>query len=399
MADPYLLKDESVILATSKVMFRSVSLPALILTNKRILLIQTDGDKLSADEILLSKLRTAEIDEYATMDPVLMLSYVTGTGEVKQETLTFSEKDKKQRKEECGEWARKLNEQILPSLGEEITIRIPPSAKEPVRQPAAEPVSPVGAAFPAPAAGEESAAPPKTATVPPFASSPGEILAKHARLSGLTFPSMPPVPPELESPAPAPRRKLISIVTLVLVILAVVAGAFLCAQYLPVKPGGSSGLAVTTPAITTVATTVPTPVPTTPPTLTPTETVSPTPSPPQVLIPQTGVWVRVQYAGNFTGSIGEGANFRPVSGTGERFYQLATKTGIAKAIFQKQDGSGNLLTVDIYQNGASIQHRTTTAPKGEVNIQIEVKAASPTVTVMPNVTVTNVTMQKPEGTN
>jgi hypothetical protein len=42
----------------------------------------------------------------------------------------------------------------------------------------------------------------------------------------------------------------------------------------------------------------------------------------------------------------------------------------------------------MYQDGILIQRGTTTAPKGEVNIQIDLKTAVPTttVTVIPNVT-------------
>ena len=401
MAEPYFSKDESVILATDNMIFRSVSLPALVLTNKRILLIQIDGEDLSAEEIPLSKLRSAEVDEHAVTDPVLSLSYVTDNGEIRQETLRFLQQHGKQRKEECREWAKKLSEQIVPSFGEGTLFRRPLSPKEPVKEPAAGPVSPVGTVPPARATVGKSAKSPGAVSTPMAASSPREFLAKHDRPTGLAFPSLPRFSEsELpESPAPAPRRKFVAVAALVLVILAVIAIAFVSLQYLQQKPALPTGPAAPAPTIPAIITTVPTPVPMTPspttPPETPVETVSPMPSSPQVLIPQTGVWVRVQYPGNFTGLIGEGGNFRPVTGTGDRFYQMATKTGIVKAIIQKLDGSGDLLTVDIYQNGALIPGGTTTTPEGEVNIQIELKAASPTVTVMPNVTVTNVTMQKP----
>jgi len=44
-------------------------------------------------------------------------------------------------------------------------------------------------------------------------------------------------------------------------------------------------------------------------------------------------------------------------------------------IIQKEDTSGNRLTVDVYQDGTSIGRGTTMAPKGEVNFQVELKAA------------------------
>ena len=83
----------------------------------------------------------------------------------------------------------------------------------------------------------------------------------------------------------------------------------------------------------------------------------------------------MQYAGNFTGTVTAGAYFRSIEGSGDRFYQLSTKSGILGVIIQKEDTSGNRLTVDVYQNGTSIGHGTTVVPKGEVNFQAELKAA------------------------
>ena len=357
MINPYLSDDESILLAADSVEYKSVSLAA-VLTNKRILLIQSRGDDLSAEEIQLPTLHTAEADVSASLNPVIRVSFMVGSGPIQEETLTFSQKPNVQRVGERDTWVTALNEHIQPSL----------------------------------ASGPE----PAFAQAPPS----GDILAKHDRPAGLSFPAMPPMPEPLAEPPW--RRNFIRVAALIIVIIAVIGGAFYSMHYLqqqPALPSVPAAPAPTIPAVVTmVSTLVPmTPQPTTPPE-TPGETVSPAPSPLQVLIPQTGVWVRVQYPGNFTGSVGEGGNFRPVQGSGDRFYQISIKDGIVNAIFQKQEGSGNLLTVDIYQNGASIQHRTTTAPKGEVNIQIEVKAETPAPTLIPNVTATKVTTQKPEGT-
>jgi hypothetical protein len=411
MAEPYLSKDESIILATDNVIVRSVSLPALVLTNKRILLIQTDGEDISAEEIPLSKLRSAEVDKHAAPRPVLSLSYVTDTGEIQQETLTFLPKDGKQREEECGEWVKKLSEHIAPSFGEETLFRRPQSSQEPVMVSAAEPVSRAPTVRMTFAAGKENAAQPGTEGLSQKTSAPGEILAKHERLSGLIFPDVPPIAPEAEATAPAPRWKFVALAALVIVIIAVITGAFLFTQYLQPKPGQPPVPVTTAPAITRELTTVPTPVLTTPvapvsmanvsvtlspvPQETPPPTPTPTLSAPQIPVSQTGVWVRVQYAGKFTGSIGEGGAFRQVNGTGDQFYQLIAKKGIVHATIQKEDGSSGKLMADMYQNGALIEHRATTVPFGVVNIEIELKATTPAATVIPNVTATNVTIEKP----
>jgi hypothetical protein len=226
----------------------------------------------------------------------------------------------------------------------------------------------------------------------------GEILAKHDRPAGLSYPAMPPLPDsQLPEPPPSfPQRKLVGAVAIIIVIIAVIGGALYYTQFMQVKPAVPPIPVTTIPAMTTAATAAPVPVttapPETPPAPAPSETASPSPSPspsqPQVPVPPAGVWVRVNYPGNYTGTIGVGSSILPVADTGEHFYQLATKTGTIKAIIQKEDGSGNLLTVDMYQDGILIQRGTTTAPKGEVNIQIDLKTAVPTttVTVIPNVT-------------
>lgn len=428
MVDPHLSSDESVILAADRVVYKSVPL-ALILTSKRILLVSEKGGSLAAEEILLSKLRSAEIDRNAVPDPAIRLSFVTDRGETKHEVLIFSAIAGKQRKGDCEEWVQHLNEHILPSLGEEIPPKAPPSDHEQILRFGQEPTIPPVRIPLAPVASEKSTALEKTADTAPAAASKEEIMVKHGRPAGLVFPDMPPIPesPVPEPPAPAPHRKIIAVAAALIVVLAVIAGAVLLNPFLPAKPGATSPPAMT-PLITTAMPTVPTPVPTTlpptplttipvatePQTAVPTElpallstpspaespastivpsptatatlspaTPLPTPSPtaivtspaPQVIIPKTGVWVRVQYAGNYTGSVTAGAYFRSIEGSGDRFFQLAAKSGILSVIIQKEDTSGNRLTVDVYQNGTSIGHGTTIAPKGEVNFQSELKAA------------------------
>jgi hypothetical protein len=113
---------------------------------------------------------------------------------------------------------------------------------------------------------------------------------------------------------------------------------------------------------------------------------SPTLSASLVPIPATGVWVRIQDAGNFTGTVGAGAAVTPVGGTGEKFYQLVTKTGMVRVIIQKVEGSGDLLSVDIYRDGTRVGHGETKAPFGEVNLQFEIPAETPVPAVTANAT-------------
>ncbi len=407
MVSPFLSKDESVILASDKVMFRSVSIPALVLTNKRILLIRTEGESLSAEEIPVTKLRSAVTDEQTAGDPVLRLSFVTSTGEIQDETLTFVSTPGKMRNGECREWTEKLSEQITPSLGDDTLMRIPlgeeAAPPEPLPEPA--PPSAMRSGIP-PATGGERAAPPEVAEPPPESLPAGEIFEKHERLSGLTFPAIPPVAPEPDLPPPAPRRSLIARAALVFIIIAIIAGAFLYIQYfLPTTAPAFKPAPAVTPFLTTVPATVPTtPLPPAPAVdgseaaltvLKETASPEPTPTPAlsgsQIPIPRTGSWVHIQYAGNYTGSIGERGNIRPVSGTGERFYQLFAEKGTVRAIIQKGDGSSRPLTIDLYQDGALLVHGETSVPLGEVNIQTELITATPAATAVPATTAVNAT--------
>ncbi len=163
-------------------------------------------------------------------------------------------------------------------------------------------------------------------------------------------------------PASPGTRNYGSIAAIIIVILAV---AGIAIMYTPLLLGNSQGSPVPTPLPETPpATTAPTPVPTTivlTPTSTPV-TQAPT-SLPQVVIPGSGVWVRVQYAGNFAGQIGVSGGTQEVTGSGNRFYQIPTVDGIVAAMIQKQDGSGNVLTVEVYKNGVLAKNGTVSSPK------------------------------------
>jgi hypothetical protein len=98
------------------------------------------------------------------------------------------------------------------------------------------------------------------------------------------------------------------------------------------------------------------------------------PTQPQVLIPPTGVWVRVIYPGNFTGSIGSSGKMRPVTGSVDRFYQVPTVDGIVQALIQKKDGSGNVLTAEVYRNGTMVKNVSITAPRGTIDLTVNLKS-------------------------
>ncbi len=496
MANPYLSQDESIILATQNIVVRSVTVAA-ILTNKRILLVEGKENRLQADEILLSNIRHVEADENAIRAPILKLSFVTDTGEIKQVTLTFSQKQGEKRKRECDDWVSKLKERVLQPKNEGILSGIPSYAQEPVIRAEVEPPSKIeivkatqpsidvsiplpkpvetttlpegsfctrcgnrvppestfcnkcGATIvplgkevpvpepvlgtvqvpesplyvpptetkdrpidkqiqtiepliadstprtvPAPAVSPKNADQPTDSAVAwaaaesavnkvPGTATPGEIVAKHGRLAGLSYPDLPPLP---GYPAPNRRKKMIGLVALILIVLAVIGGAFYYTQVMhgkPVTPPEPSPTPIITTIVTTISTTPPHPVPTV--------TVSTPPPTPQVLIPQTGVWARVQYAGKFAGDVGEVGKSQDVSGTGDQFYQIPTVNGTVGVSITKQDGSGDLLTVSVYKEGALVKQDITTAPHGEVYFQVALQPPTPTPTLKPTIVIPTTT--------
>ncbi|PKL64639.1 MAG: hypothetical protein CVV32_08195 [Methanomicrobiales archaeon HGW-Methanomicrobiales-3] len=109
-----------------------------------------------------------------------------------------------------------------------------------------------------------------------------------------------------------------------------------------------------------------------PPAPAPTEiAAAPTPDTSLVLppIPATGVWVRVAYPGNYTGTIRTNGIERDVNGSGVRDYQVALTVGNVQGIFKKEDGSAKNLVVQIYRENTLIALANTSKPQGIVEFQ------------------------------
>ena len=130
--------------------------------------------------------------------------------------------------------------------------------------------------------------------------------------------------------------------------------------------------------VTTVPTPEPTPVPT--PVVTVAVTTIPVPQTPQVLIPQTGVWVEITYDRNYTGWVGTPNTQQDVTDTGDHFYNIPTAYGTVAASIQKTDGSGDELKVIVYDDGKMVKTVSTTAPSGIIDLQLSLATPTPTPT-------------------
>lgn len=130
MGVPELDRDESIILETRNIKYKSILFNA-VLTNKRIILVDSKKDVIPAQEISLATIRNVEAGENAIRDHFLILAITTDSGEKQQTVLTFLRSAGGERKRECNEWAKKLKSLIPVPFGE------PGPAAQPV------PVSPV----------------------------------------------------------------------------------------------------------------------------------------------------------------------------------------------------------------------------------------------------------------
>jgi hypothetical protein len=108
------------------------------------------------------------------------------------------------------------------------------------------------------------------------------------------------------------------------------------------------------------------------PSTVPTTTIQPTVTPAApTAIPSTRTGVRVIYPGNFIGEVGNPGSMKPVTGTGDAFFPVTKKDGLVQASIQKQDNSGNNLTVEVYNNGNIIYAKSASTPMGSVDFLID----------------------------
>ena len=384
MGNPYLNRDESIILTTHNVNYNTV-VTEVIFTNQRLILFDSRHAQFRYQTIPLATIETVVIREDAQDNPVILLSIspITPDSPPQSRELTFSRQAAGDRKQECEEWVRQLKEQIASMRLQALLPPQPVSHQD--NDIIFEDISTSGTEQ-----SPETQPAPATGPVEPLVNSPltwrEADIGSEAVLPDTDIPAAPepqgsqgqdsPKTTENDSssdrlqppPAQPGKAKLIA-VTAIVVIIALVAGAFIYAIILQGNEGEPQVLPVT-PAITTEATMIPTP--TVSQTPTPQITVVPTP-PPTLIIPDKGVWVKVQYAGNFTGRIGTSGNLKMVNASGDQYYQIPINDGIVEVLLQKEDGSGNMLVVEVYQNGRMVTRSTKATPFGSIELRETIK--------------------------
>jgi hypothetical protein len=127
----------------------------------------------------------------------------------------------------------------------------------------------------------------------------------------------------------------------------------------------------------------PTTIPTAGPTTIPIPTSTPVPTPTLPVIPPSGVWVEINYDQFYSGSVGTPGSQQQLTGaqqvmqnTGDHFYRILTVNhGLVTASVQKNDGSGDKLTVKIYKDGTLIETDSTTLPYGTLDVTAVIPAS------------------------
>ena len=394
MANPYLNRNESILLATHKVMVKSVSSDVL-LTSQRLIIVDSGHEQFLPHSIPLAVIETVTYRENPDGDPEISLSITPPTPDDAPVmiALVFSQAAGETRAQESGEWVTKLRGGI--ATAREIALR---TGEKPV-YPETE-AERGKAPSPLPAAGDGTVrlslkkqssqepmiprSPPavsgtgyrETAPASPYEAPVAEGPAPPAETAGEK--ARPPVQIPPATRARTPKRSTIFVVTAIIAFIFVIAaGLFLVSSSIQEKSPAPAGSPIVSPAVpppTTGTTAVPTQTETIPATPVPPVQVTPAiPEKPLFIVPQAGVWVQVITTGNFTGSVGPAGRMEQVTGAGNQFYQIPARDEIVEATIQKQDGSGNPLTVEIYNNGAIAGNATITSPNGVIDLHVNLK--------------------------
>jgi len=342
MGSPYLSSNESIVLSTNNVVVNSVPAEA-ILTNERLMLIDTRHAELRPQDVPFHAIETVTISEDSAGDPVVSLSLVTAPGVTVSIGITFPQQPKMKRLAERDEWANRIRELSI------VTIRA--GGSKPVE------ILPPWVPGPLPESADE-----KTSAA-----------ATESADTESKFRNPPLMPRRTHEPEKPKNTLAIAAVVAVIVIIALVAVVYI---FVPsFFGGGSTPLQPATPAPTAPQTIAATPVPTTEvPIATPTPAVSSTPGAPAVLTPpDTGVYLRVTYSGKYNGTAGAPGRFRDIADSGNHLYQLSVRDMIVRSTIQKQDAGGGKLTVELFSEGKLLRTESTSAPKGIVDFSVDLR--------------------------
>jgi hypothetical protein len=97
------------------------------------------------------------------------------------------------------------------------------------------------------------------------------------------------------------------------------------------------------------------------------------PYPTQVPVPGSGVYLRVGYLGQYTGSYTANGVSQEVKSSGFQLFDLGQPNGTVSAVFEKADDTAkHNLTVEIWENGGLLASNVTYDPFGTVSVSANV---------------------------
>jgi hypothetical protein len=138
---PELYSDERVVLQAQNVKVKSVSFE-VVLTTRRLVLIDTKKNSIPPQEINLATLKDVESGENAIRDPTITISIITISGNTRQMVLTFSKTSGGERRREAEDWVRALRQNITTTVHLPVSQPAGRTEKAPQPVPSASPPAP-----------------------------------------------------------------------------------------------------------------------------------------------------------------------------------------------------------------------------------------------------------------
>ncbi len=129
MGYPDLKSDETIILTAQQVKVKSVPFE-LVLTNRRLIIIDSEKNVVPTQQIPLITIRNVTAGENAIRNPVITLTILTDTADTREMALTFAMQTAGERKREAGEWVKALKKYITEAVS--YPVEMVPDTQAPV---------------------------------------------------------------------------------------------------------------------------------------------------------------------------------------------------------------------------------------------------------------------------
>ena len=129
MGYPDLKSDESIVLTAQHVKVKSVPFE-LVLTNRRLIIIDSEKNVVPTQQIALFSIRNVMAGENAIRDPVITLTIQTDTAETREMALTFVRQTAGERRREADEWTKSLRKYIAEAAEQPQESAVPSPAAD-----------------------------------------------------------------------------------------------------------------------------------------------------------------------------------------------------------------------------------------------------------------------------